>query len=99
MLRNVAIAAALLLTARGYAQNPPVRVWAVSDGVRVDPVEGRILESRPDIHRDYPAGDFRKTNSVWSNETKTISLKAARNEFVGFQVIVESPQPVDAVDI
>jgi hypothetical protein len=99
MLRNVAIAAALLLTARGFAQNPPVRVWAVSDGVRVDPVEGRILESRPDIHRDYPAGDFRKTNSVWSNDTKTISLKAARNEFVGFQVIVESPQPVDAVDI
>ncbi len=76
-----------------------VTVWAVSDGVRVDPVSGRIIEARPDIHADYPAGDCRNGNPVWDVATRTVSLKAARNEFVAFQVIVETTEPLDGVDI
>jgi hypothetical protein len=75
-----------------------VRVWAVSDGVRVNPVTGALLEARPDIHPDYPRGDFRRRNLVWDADTRTVTLHAARNEFTAFQVIVETDQPVDEVD-
>lgn len=85
------IAAAALFMARLAAQTPTVQVWAVSDGVRVNPVSGQVFESRPDIHKDYPAGDFRGANSVWNAASKSVSLKAARNEFVAFQVIAEAP--------
>ena len=68
-----------------------MQVWAVSDGVRVNPVNGKAFESRPDIHKDYPAGDLHGANSVWNAASKTVSLKAARNEFIAFQVIAEAP--------
>src|SRR5438552_848418 len=83
--------AAVLLAIRLGAQTPAVQLWAVSDGVRVNPVGGKLFESRPDIHKDYPAGDPRAANSVWNAASKTVSLKAARNEFVAFQVIAEAP--------
>src|SRR6266481_2292271 len=81
------------------SQTPAVRVWAVSDGLRVNPVTGQVFEQRTDIHKDYPAGDFRQSNSVWNAATKTVSLKAARNEFVAFQVIVEAAQPAAGVNL
>ena len=81
------------------AQTPAVKLWAVSDGVRVSPTTGRLLEDRVDIHKDYPSGDFRARNSVWDAATRTVSLKSARNEFVAFQVIIEAPQPVSEVDL
>ena len=58
-----------------------VSIWAVSDSVRVNPVTGKLLEDRTDIHKDYPTGDYRSSNSVWNASSKTVSLKAARNEF------------------
>ncbi|MFB3921822.1 MAG: glycoside hydrolase domain-containing protein [Terriglobia bacterium] len=88
-----------LFPVRLAAQTPTVRLWAVSDGVRVSPTTGRVIEARPDIHPDYPTGDFRVANSVWDAASKTISLKAARNEFIAFQVIVEVAEPVDKVDV
>jgi len=81
------------------AQTPAVKLWAVSDGVRVSPTTGRLLEDRVDIHKDYPSGDFRTRNSVWDAATKMVSLKSARNEFVAFQVIIDAPQPADEVDL
>ncbi len=83
--RQTWIAVAALFVTDLTAQTPAVRLWAVSDGVRVNPVTGQVFEARPDIHKDYPAGDFRATNSVWNAPAKTVSLKAARNEFVAFQ--------------
>lgn len=93
--------AALLLfcAARLGAQTPAVRLWAVSDGVRVNPTTGQVIEARTDIHADYPAGDFRAANPVWNAASRTVSLRAARNEFVAFQVIVETAQPVTGVDV
>ena len=76
-----------------------VRVWAVGDGVRVSPVTGKVIESRPEIHRDYPTGDPSARNLVWDAASKTVSLKAARNEFCAFQVIIEAPEPQDDVDV
>ncbi|MCW5979808.1 MAG: DUF4091 domain-containing protein [Bryobacteraceae bacterium] len=75
-----------------------VTVWAVGDGVRVNPVTGKLLEDRKDIHRDYPTGDYRASNSFWNAASQTISLKAARNEYVSFQVIIDASEPVDEVD-
>src|SRR5689334_20053865 len=90
---------AVLAAASVTAQTPSVRVWAVSDGVRVNPVTGQIFEQRTDIHKDYPNEDFRSANSVWSEATKTISLRAARNEYVAFQVIVETPEGAQDVNV
>ncbi|MEW5974985.1 MAG: glycoside hydrolase domain-containing protein [Acidobacteriota bacterium] len=85
-----------LWTAQGSAQG--VRVWAVGDSVRVNPVTGRLLEDRPDIHKDYPSDDFRETNGVWNRARNTVSLHAGRNEFVAFQLVVETQGEADEVD-
>lgn len=78
-----------------------VRVWALDDGVRVDPVTGRLLvEARRDVHTDYPTTDeYRRRNPVWDGETGRVRLRAARNEFVAFQVMVETERPLKQVDV
>lgn len=96
---HACIAVAAFFSADLTAQTPAVRLWAVSDGVRVNPVTGQVYERRPDIHKDYPAGDFRSANLVWSAASKTVSLKAARNEFAAFQVVVEAPKSANDVNI
>jgi hypothetical protein len=63
----------------------------------VNPITGTVFEERADVHPDYPAGDFREANSVWNAATKTVALKAAGNQFVAFQVIVEAP--TEGVDV
>ena len=97
--RQIGLAVAAVLAVRLAAQTPAVRIWAVSDGVRVNPVTGRMFEARTDIHKDYPAGNFHEANSVWNAAAKTVSLKAARNEFTAFQAIVEAPQGAEAVNV
>ncbi|MEK7404585.1 MAG: hypothetical protein AAB225_05710, partial [Acidobacteriota bacterium] len=89
----------LAIVAAAGAQAAEVRLWAVSDGVRVNPVTGRLIEDRTDIHRDYPTGSYREKNSVWDASTSTVSLRSARNEFVAFQLVIEAAQPVAGVDV
>ena len=72
------------------AQDTSVRVWAAGDWIRISPVTGRTLEGRPDA---------RAGSTVWDAAAKTVSLKAARNEFVAFQVIVEAGAPLDGIDV
>jgi hypothetical protein len=55
---RISIAVAMLFAGHVASQTPAVCVWAVSDGVRVNPVTGQVFEQRSDIHKDYPAGDF-----------------------------------------
>src|SRR5437016_2761032 len=82
------------------ADSPVVKLWAVGDGVRVNPLTGKLLiEDRTDIHRDYPVGDFRSKNLVWDGTARNVTLKAARNEFAAFQLIIEAPQSVDDIDV
>jgi len=97
--RRIWILATALLAARLAAQTTPMRLWAISDAVRVNPVTGAVFEARSDIHKDYPTDDFRTANSVWNARTKTVSLKAARNEFVAFQVIIDAAQPASTVNL
>ena len=74
-------------------------MWAVSDGIRVNPLDGKVLEARPDIHKDYPTGDFRNSNLVWDGASRTIRLKAARNEFAAAQAIIETDQHLENVNV
>lgn len=78
---------------------PRPRVWAVSDGVRVSPITGKIIEARPDIHKDYPSGDFRSRNLVWDASTRSVTLRAARNEFTACQIVIENDGPLDGIDV
>ena len=82
-----------------WGQDQSVRLWAVSQNVRVNPVTGTLMEARPDIHQDYPSEDYRRGNLVWDAQRKTVSLKAARNEFVAFQLIIESDAALKGVDV
>ena len=82
-----------------FSSKAQVTLWAVGDGVRVNPVTGLLIEGRPDIHPDYPTGDYRTRNPVWDGASGKVSLKAARNEFVAFQLIVETVGPVLDVDV
>ncbi len=82
------------------ADQPQIKLWAIGDVERINPVTGKLLiQDRTDIHKDYPAGDFHQRNLVWEATTRTVTLKAARNEFVAFQLIVEASQPVEDVDV
>jgi hypothetical protein len=95
----LALAAFLVVFSLPQRVAAAVTVWAVSDGVRVNPVSGAVLEARPDVHADYPADDFRRRNLVWDADSRTVSLHAARNEFTAFQAIIETGQPVEEVDV
>lgn len=64
-----------------------VRVWAVGDAVRVNPVTGKLFE------------EPQPPSSVWDAPRKCILLRAARNEFVAFQVIVETSQRIEDVNL
>ena len=89
----------LLLALLPIPSRAEVSLWAVSDGVRVNPVTGELIEAQPKIHADYPTGNCRAGNSVWDSKTRTVSLKAARNEFTAFQLIIETDEPVTGIDI
>ena len=75
------------------------RVWAVGDGVRVDPVSGELIESMQTFFGPIVDGNPKERNWVWDAGTGTISLKAACNEVVACQVIVETDQPIRSCDL
>jgi hypothetical protein len=76
-----------------------VTVWAIGDGVRVNPESGRLIEERPDIHADYPSGEYREKNVVWDASESRVVLHSARNEFISFQIVVGSEQPVRGLEV
>jgi hypothetical protein len=54
--------------------------------VKIDPRTGELLEKEFVAHRDK--------NPVWDAETGTVTLTGSRNEFVAFQIAVESSEPI-----
>jgi len=75
------------------------RVWATGDSVRVNPITGHYLEDRTDIHKTYPTGNYQEINSFWDASREMVTLHGARNEFVSFQIIVESIEPDSKVEV
>ena len=75
------------------------RVWAIGDGVRVDPVSGELIEGMQTFFGPIVDGNPQERNWVWNMTTGTISLKAARNEAVACQVIIETDRPIRGVNL
>jgi Domain of unknown function (DUF4091) len=71
-----------------FAQNN-FQVWATGDSVRINPVTGRAWETNRMIFPDALAGDYKRSNIVWNGKSGDISLRAAHNEIISFQVVVE----------
>lgn len=71
--------------------NDSIRVWAVPDLMKINPRTGALLE------QDFP--EHRRRNSVWDAARRVVKLTGARNEFVAFQLAVESPTPVSGVQV
>ena len=59
-----------------------VSVFVVDPLDKVAPDSGRLIPSRPD------AQAYRRANHLWSSQQRLIRLYAARNEHVGFQLVL-----------
>src|SRR5580704_2578533 len=78
-----------------------MRVWVVGDSFRIDATTGRAFEANSLVFPDAPGGNYRETSLLWDGARNRISVKAARNEIVSFQVIVERAggAPLTGVDV
>ena len=76
----------------GAPQAPGFRVWAIPDLLKIDPRTGELLE-----HRDFTS--HRARNRVWDAAASAVRLVGARNEFVAFQLAVESAEPLAGVQV
>jgi len=61
-----------------------LRVWAVDELTKVDPVSGKVL-----VGSRYVDADARAGNHVWNGKDRKIVLSAARNEIVACRVVLE----------
>jgi hypothetical protein len=92
------LAAAFLLSCGTI--HAAVRVWAVDDGVRIDPRSGRAFEESA----IYPAGlritpGYRENNWVFHGDKKLITLAGASSEVLAFQLQIESDRPLGNVSV
>lgn len=72
----------LVATRSRYGQK--VRLWAVGEGVHVDPESGRVFEE--DIPGAVAKG-YRRRNWIWDG--RRARLDSAGNEVVAFQIVIE----------
>ncbi len=80
-------------------ENHSLTIWAIGDGLRVDPISGEILENKQTAFGSVVDEGVKKKNWIWNVDKSTISLKAASNEVVACQIIIETNQPINAVNI
>jgi len=67
-------------------------VWAFPDLLKINPQTGELLEKE-----DLPQPRLR--NSIWDASTATVRLTGARNEFVAFQLAIESAAALANVEV
>lgn len=60
--------------------------WACSELAKVNPVTGNRLM---DGYTSTGGDDYKKANSVWDSAANLITLRGARNQIIGAQVIIE----------
>ena len=81
---------AVCLTAASAAWGAaPLNVWAVGDSVRVDPLRNQAFEENPGLFPDGLRAGYKESNLLWDGTARRVSLKAARNETVAFQLVIE----------
>jgi Domain of unknown function (DUF4091) len=66
-----------------------MRVWAAGDSLRINPISGRAWEDNPLLFADALTGDYKQSNLNWDAGQKRVSIRAARNETVAFQIVIE----------
>ena len=77
-----------------------VRIWAVDDGVRIDPRTGKAVEESaiyPERLRIKPG--YRDRNWIFDGAIRQIALAGARNEVLAFQLQIESDTPLGNVSV
>lgn len=74
---------------RDVKKGSQIRIWAIGDCVRVDPITGRLFEDNPVVLPGCISGDYKRKNWVWDDKNKIIRLHSAKNEVVAFQLIIE----------
>jgi hypothetical protein len=91
----------LMLAFLPLSAAPGMRVWAVGDSFRIDPTTGRAHEQKPMLFADVPKGNLSESNLIWNGRERTVSLRAARNETIAFQIIVDrtGDEPLKDVDV
>jgi len=76
------------------------QIWAVDDGVRIDPRTGKAFEDNtiyPERLRIKPG--YRDNNWLFQRDAKRVALAGARNEVLAFQVQIESETPLENVSL
>ena len=68
-----------------------IQVWAVPELLKIQPRTGELLEKEYSNHRVH--------NAIWDASTATVKLQGARNEFLGFQLAIESAHPFSGVEV
>lgn len=71
------------------SSNAEWKISALPPSVRIDPVEGRIIEDRPDIYNMDSLGALLDSN--WVFDGSAVNIFAARGEYVSFQIVLEAP--------
>ncbi len=69
-----------------------LRVWAYPDTEMASPVTGALLEESSSSQ-----GSFRRSNPVWDG--RSIRLRGARGEILGFQLLVEPASPLKGITV
>ena len=77
---------------KAAARPAPPRVWAIGEGFRVDPLTGRVREEQRIDGNPIPADfDYTHRNLAWDSAKGQVSLAAARNEVVSYQLQIGGP--------
>jgi len=89
--RSLALILSPLLCGAGTMAGPPagMKVWVVGDSTRIDPTKNTAFEDNLLLFPDSLSGNYQESNLIWDGKQKRVSLKAAHNESVAFQIVVE----------
>ena len=66
-----------------------MKFWVLDDCYKVNPQNGNILELDKNNYHTRASHKFREKNPIWNGKNKEISLKTAKNETLGFQLMAE----------
>jgi len=73
------------IRATGENRAEPARVWCIGDWAKVNPQSAEVYG----VDRSA-MDDLVRRNSVWDGGTATVFLQGAQNEFLSFQIVIES---------
>ena len=88
LIRTI-LCASFLTAQLASGANSGMRVWAVNDSARIDPVRNELFEDNRHLFPDGIRRGYKESNLIWDGTARRIMLNAARNETVAFQMVIE----------